>query len=133
MDRIAFILFLLFAPGVLAQTDWGGRFEILPNPWRGTIQENRQPFDSILDDGPNNGKISLRANPVIDRRLAGYKLHYGTETGVYTMTHDCKKTLEKICTVSGLTNGTTYYFVAVAYGRDPAITSGYSNEVSGAP
>jgi hypothetical protein len=133
MDRIALILLLLFAPGVLAQNDWGGRFEILPNTWRGTIEENRQPFGTILDDGADNGKISFLADPVSDRRLAGYKIYYGTETGVYTMTHDCKRTLETGCTISGLTNETTYYFVSVAYGLNPAITSEYSTEISGTP
>jgi len=133
MDRVAFILLLLFAHVVFAQGDWYGRPEFTPDPWRGRVNEHKQPFGTIIDDGADNGKMSFISDRVSDRRLAGYRLHYGTTTGVYTMTHDCKKTLETVCTVSGLTNDTTYYFAVKAYGLNPAITSEYSTEVSGTP
>ena len=134
MDRVI-ILFALCLYTALgwAQGDWYGRPEFTPDPWRGSIGEPKQPFGTIIDDGADNGKMSFAVSPVSDRRLAGYRLHYGTTTGVYTMTHDCKKTLETVCTVSGLTNDTTYYFVATAYGLNPAITSEYSAEISGTP
>lgn len=135
MDRIIlfFTLFLSAALGWAESGDWSGRPEFPLDPWRGISSEQKQPFKTIKDDRPNNGKISFACNPVSDNRLVGYRLYYGTETGVYSMTHDCKKTLETVCTVSGLTNSTTYYFVTTAYGLNPAITSGYSNEVSGTP
>lgn len=135
MDRLVFsIVLCLFTSFSFAEgTDWLGRPEIWQDSWYGVKRETKQPFGGIKDDGQNNGKISIACDPSADKRVAGYRLHYGTETGVYTMTHDCRKTLKVLCTVSGLTNGTTYYFVAVAYGLNPAITSSYSNEVSGTP
>ena len=135
MDRIILCLALFgyAALGWAEGADWLGRSEVWQDPWRGVTRESKQPFGAIKDDGANNGKISLACDPHTDKRVAGYRLHYGTATGVYTMTHDCRKSLEVLCTVSGLTNGTTYYFAAVTYGLNPAITSTYSTEVSGTP
>jgi hypothetical protein len=136
MDRVAFFLALcLCAPSATADGagDWFGRPDLSLDPWRGIPTGKAQSFGTVLDDGANNGKITLAIAPYSDKRRKGYNLHYGTATGVYTDTWDCRKTLESGCTVSGLSNGTTYYFVATAYGVDPAIESGYSNEVSGAP
>lgn len=135
MDRIILFLSLCLwsATGVADDGDWLGRSDLSSDSWRGILQESKPSFGTLSDGGTNNNRISLRCDPVIDKRLKGYKLYYGTETGVYTNTWDCKKTLETACTVSGLTNGTTYYFVATAYGINPAIESGYSNEVSGEP
>jgi hypothetical protein len=135
MDRITFFLVLCLCATLswAENGDWQGRTELTPDTWRGTSSVPKQPFGTIKDDGANNGKLSLQCDRINDNRLVGYRLYYGTETGVYTLMHDCKKTLETVCTVSGLTNSTTYYFVATAYGRNPAITSGYSNEVSGTP
>ncbi len=59
--------------------------------------------------------------------LAGYKIHYGTESGNYTETIDIGNVSEY--QVNNLTNGATYYFVITAYDRSvPANESGNSNE-----
>ena len=135
MDRVTFFLVLCLCAALAWADggDWYGRPDFTPDAWRGIPSEPKQPFGTMKDDGANNGKMSFQSDRVNDNRLAGYRLHYGTATGVYTLTHDCKKTLENICTVSGLTNGTTYYFSAKAYGLNPAITSEYSTEISGTP
>ena len=135
MDRIIFflVLFLCSALGRAENGDWQGRTGLTPDPWRGTSDVPKQPFGTMKDDGANNNKMSFLCDRVNDNRLVGYRLYYGTATGVYTLTHDCKKTLETVCTVGGLTNGTTYYFAAKAYGLNAAITSDYSTEVSGTP
>lgn len=59
--------------------------------------------------------------------LAGYKVYYGTSSRNYTQSVNAGNTATY--TVSGLSEGTTYYFVTTAYdvaGNE----SGYSNEVS---
>jgi hypothetical protein len=57
----------------------------------------------------------------------GYKMHYGNYSGSYQYTVNVGKSTS--CTISGLTDGKTYYFAATAYGSQQN-NSGYSNEVS---
>lgn len=65
------------------------------------------------------------ATPLTD--LAGFKVYYGTATGVYDTNIDVGN---RLCYVlGGLTAGVTYYFAATAYDVE-ANESGYSNEVS---
>jgi len=59
--------------------------------------------------------------------LAGYKLYYGTTTGVYTNTIDVGNTLTY--QVTALSNGVTYYFAVTAY--DTSMNeSAYSTETA---
>ena len=55
--------------------------------------------------------VSWNANSESD--LAGYKVYYGTEPGVYIYSFDVGNVTEK--EVSSLTVGMTYYFVVTAY------------------
>lgn len=59
--------------------------------------------------------------------LAGYKLYYGTTTGDYTQSVDVGSMTTY--TVTGLTDGETYYFAATSYDTS-GNESGYSNEAS---
>jgi len=59
--------------------------------------------------------------------LAGYKVHYGTASGSYTVHTDVHNITTS--TVTGLTAGQTYYFVVTAYNAANN-QSGYSNQVS---
>lgn len=74
--------------------------------------------------------LSWDANAESD--LAGYKIHYGTESGNYTEQIDVSLTSTPTApeyTLSNLTDGVTYYFAVSAY--DAANNeSGLSNEVS---
>jgi hypothetical protein len=65
------------------------------------------------------------STPLTD--LAGYKIYYGTAPKQYSQA----VTVGNVTgyTVSGLTDGTTYYFAATAY-NTAGVESGYSNEVS---
>jgi hypothetical protein len=45
--------------------------------------------------------------------LAGYRLHYGTQSGVYTVTRDVGMVTE--ATVSYLSEGVTFFFAVTAY------------------
>jgi hypothetical protein len=58
--------------------------------------------------------------------LAGYKIHYGTASENYTVTIDVNNVTEY--TVTGLNEGTTYYFAATAYDTEDN-ESGYSVEL----
>jgi hypothetical protein len=58
--------------------------------------------------------------------LAGYKIHYGTASGNYSVHVDAQRAIS--FTVTGLTAGQTYYFVSTAYDTSGS-ESGYSNEL----
>ena len=66
-------------------------------------------------------------NPESD--IAGYKIHYGTVSGNYQYDVDVGNSTS--CTISGLTEGTKYYFAATAY--NAAGESELSQEISYTP
>ncbi len=73
------------------------------------------------------GQAALTWNPNTESDLAGYKLHYGTANANYTVHLDVHNVTSY--TVTGLTDGQTYYFAATAYDSS-GCESGYSNQVS---
>ena len=80
--------------------------------------------------GSSVGSISLAWDPNTESDLAGYKVHYGTASRVYSQSINVGKVTTY--TLSGLTKGNTYFLVATAYDTSNN-ESGYSNEVSGVP
>lgn len=71
--------------------------------------------------------VSLSWNSISDSD--GYKVYYGTSTGTYGSPIDVSNATSY--QVTGLTNGTTYYFVVRAY--NTAGNGAASNEVSAVP
>jgi fibronectin type 3 domain-containing protein len=61
----------------------------------------------------------------------GYKIYASTTSGSYTSPVDTVAGSVYSCDVTGLTNGTAYYFVVTA--SNPGGDSGYSNEISATP
>jgi hypothetical protein len=72
-------------------------------------------------------QATLAWDPNTESDLAGYKVHYGTISGSYTVHTDVHNVTTY--SVTGLTAGQTYYFAATAYDAS-GNESGYSNPVS---
>ena len=72
-------------------------------------------------------QATLAWDPNTESDLAGYRVHYGTASGSYTVHTDVHNITSY--TVTGLTAGQTYYFAATAYDAS-GNESGYSNPVS---
>ncbi|SDO22637.1 Fibronectin type III domain-containing protein [Paenibacillus sp. yr247] len=83
------------------------------------------PTQSNIEAG--NGKLTLNWSSTSG--ATGYKVKYGTASGVYTSTVDVGNVSST--TIEGLQNGTTYYFAISAY--NSAGQSRNSNEVIGTP
>jgi hypothetical protein len=62
--------------------------------------------------------------------VAGYRLYYGPTSGVYTNSIDVGNTTSN--KVSGLANGSTYFFAVTAY-TIAGVESPYSNEINYTP
>jgi len=61
--------------------------------------------------GPNTAVLTWGA--VADLDIAGYRIYYGTSPLTYTQSLDVGD--DTICTVTGLSSATRYYFAATAY------------------
>ncbi len=75
----------------------------------------------------NVSGVTLEWDPSPDAWVAGYAIHYGTTSSNYTVRLDLGN--HTSATLTNLTPGTTYYFVATAYTSDGQ-ESLPSNEVS---
>ncbi|MCU0591399.1 MAG: fibronectin type III domain-containing protein [Desulfobacterales bacterium] len=73
------------------------------------------------------GQVTLAWDANTEPDLAGYKIHYGTASGNYSVHLDVLNVTSY--TITGLTEGQTYYFAATAY-DDSGNESGYSNEAT---
>jgi hypothetical protein len=69
--------------------------------------------------------VSLSWNPTPDTNVTGYALYVGHATGNYSSRVDVGTNVT--CTLSGLSNGATYYFVSTAY-NSAQVESPPSNE-----
>ncbi len=72
-------------------------------------------------------QVGLAWDPSPDPTVAGYRLHVGTTSGVYTQTFEAG--INTSMTVPNLVPGTTYFFAATAY-NSAQVESAVSNEVS---
>ena len=70
--------------------------------------------------------VSLSWHPNTEPDIAGYKVYWGTSSGVYGQFSDVSQTT---ASVSDLTVGVRYYFAVTAY-NEAGLESGYSEEVS---
>jgi len=75
----------------------------------------------------SQAKLILAWNPSAAGDVAGYRLYEGVASGVYSIVLDVST--NTTATVSGLTNGATYYFAVTAYTSD-GLESAFSGEIS---
>jgi fibronectin type 3 domain-containing protein len=82
---------------------------------------------SLVTSNAFAAQITLAWDPNTESDLAGYRIHSGSASGSYTMHIDVHNVTSY--TVTGLTDGQSYYFAATAY-DSAGNESGYSNQVS---
>ena len=82
---------------------------------------------SLLVPAAHAGQVTVAwdANP--EPEVAGYKIYYGTRSGSYTASLDAGGATSIL--ISGLQDGATYFFSAVAYDASHN-ESGFSNEIT---
>lgn len=71
--------------------------------------------------------VSLAWDPSGEANVAGYVIHYGTQSGVYTNSVDVGNVTS--ASISVPADGSTYYFAATTY-DSAGNTSAFSNETS---
>lgn len=76
-----------------------------------------------LQAEPALGFVNLAFDPNTEPDLAGYRLHWGVVSGIYTQHKNIGKITEN--TINGLTPGVEYFFTATAYDKSQ-LESDYS-------
>lgn len=71
--------------------------------------------------------VPLAWDPSSDPNVAGYRVYYGVESGTYIVSVDVGNVTQT--TITGLAEGTTYYFAATAY-DNAGNESNFSNEAT---
>lgn len=84
-------------------------------------------FFGLISGGANAGQVSLAWGASPSSTVAGYKMYYGSASGVYAANVDAGKATS--VTVPSLQDGAKYYFAVLAYDA-AGNKSPYSNEVS---
>jgi hypothetical protein len=82
---------------------------------------------SLLVPAAHAGEVTVAWDPNPEPEVAGYKIYYGTSPGSYTSSIDVGRATSAV--ISGLQDGVTYFFSAVAY-DDSNNESGFSNEIA---
>ncbi len=76
---------------------------------------------------PATGEVLLEWNANPEPDIGGYRVYYGTESGVYSKVQDVGNATEAV--LSGLPVGPTYYCVLTAY-NTLGLESGFSRELA---
>ena len=92
-----------------------------------TVTIQPQPASALIASPQGVGIVTLTWNPSVSGDVAGYKIHMGTSSGVYTTVINAGSVNQYV--VTGLTSGQTYYFVVTAVSAS-GVESAFSNEVT---
>jgi len=82
---------------------------------------------SLLVPAAHAAQVTVAWDPNPEPEVAGYKIYYGTNPGSYTASVDAGSATSAV--ISGLQEGVTYFFSAVAYDASNN-ESGFSNEIT---
>jgi hypothetical protein len=82
---------------------------------------------SLLVPAAHAGQVTVAWDANLEPEVAGYKIYYGTRSGSYTASLDAGNATSIL--LSGLQDGATYFFAAVAYDASNN-ESGFSNEIT---
>ena len=82
---------------------------------------------SLLVPAVHAAQVTVAWDPNPEPEVAGYKIYYGTTSGSYTASIDAGSATSAV--ISGLQDGATYFFSAVAYDNSNN-ESGFSNEIT---
>jgi hypothetical protein len=113
--------------------DIAGNIESVTGSDTSIIVDTTKPAIPTLisvENPAQDGRLNLSWTPGTDTNLAGYKIHYGTQSGTYTQV--VSVFVSTSSTLDSLTNGTCYYIVISAYDK-AGNESDRSNELSGVP
>nr|WP_273386992.1 fibronectin type III domain-containing protein [Cohnella zeiphila] len=92
--------------------------------WTGDVGLAAPRAPDLMNTEAGDGTVTLKWQSSLN--ATGYKVKVGTSSGSYGTTVDVGHSLSR--TITGLTNGSTYYFAVTAY--NAAGESGLSNETS---
>ena len=103
------------------------------------IQRTYTPFNTAPATPQNliatagNGQVTLKWNKNTEADFLKYKIYEGKTSGSKTLVDSSSALItDTTRTLSGLTNGTTYYFCITAV-NSTGMESGFSNEVNATP
>ena len=100
---------------------------LIPRIWMISAEIAMCLIAGIIATNAFAAQVTLAWNPNTESDLAGYKIHYGTASSSYSVHIDVH--MVTTYTMTGLTDGQTYYFAATSYDTS-SNESGYSNQVS---
>jgi len=89
---------------------------------------NEVLLDPVLPSPPGSGQVSLEWSPNTEPDLAGYRVFLREDGGTYDYASPSWEGVETTCTIYGIDETKTYYFVARAFDTE-GFESGDSNEV----
>ena len=70
-------------------------------------------MNMYFDDNNQSGQLTMEWEPNDESDLSGYKIYYGTSSGIYEIVIDVGN--KTMVTIDGLEPGLTYYISATAY------------------
>ena len=102
-------------------------FKPIRRKWVSILVITISIFIGVIASNAKAAQVTLAWDPNTESDLAGYKIHYGTANNNYSVHIDVHNVTTY--TVTGLTDGQTYYLAATAYDAS-GNESGYSNSVT---